>query len=265
MTTKTQINLINAISTAGKAILDIYESGDFGVEMKSDHSPLTLADKAAHNIIMEVLKDTDYPILSEEGRAIPYEERKGWGDFWLVDPLDGTKEFIKKNGEFTINVAYIHRGRAYTGFVYAPVLEDFYLGINEQLAMKFKLKAGTQIKELPASCKVLKVKEVQEEVMVVASRSHFNKETESYIEELKKEYKTVDFMSKGSSLKLVMVAEGTAHIYPRFGPTMEWDTAAAHAVVSAAGGQVTTPEGKPLLYNKEDLLNPYFIVKGSKP
>jgi len=263
MTTKTQIKLINAISKAGAAILDIYHSGDFGIEMKSDQSPLTLADKAAHDIIMEVLQDTEQPILSEEGATIPFEERKTWGDFWLMDPLDGTKEFIKKNDEFTINVAYIHRGRAYTGFVYAPVLEDFYIGINEQLAMKFKLKAGEIIKELPSSCKVLKVKEAQEEITVVGSRSHFNEETEKYIEQLKKDYKKVDFISKGSSLKLVMVAEGSAHIYPRFGPTMEWDTAAAHAIVSAAGGKVITPEGKALLYNKEDLLNPYFIVKGS--
>lgn len=262
ITAKTQHQLINAISKAGKAILDIYESGDFGIEMKSDNSPLTLADKAAHDIIMEVLNQTEYPILSEEGIATPYGQRKHWNKFWLVDPLDGTKEFIKKNGEFTINVAFIERGRARSGFVYAPVLGDFYLGINEQIAFKFKLTAGEQIKELPASAKVLKAKQAEEEVIVVGSRSHFNEETENYINQLRTAYKKVDFISKGSSLKLVMIAEGSAHIYPRFGPTMEWDTAAAHAIVSAAGAMVKTPEGKELLYNKEDLLNPYFIVEG---
>ena len=261
ITAKTQHQVINAISKAGKAILDIYESGDFGVEMKADHSPLTLADKAAHDIIMEVLLLTEEPILSEEGHDIVYTDRKGWKTFWLVDPLDGTKEFIKKNGEFTINVAYIERGRARTGFVYAPVLEDFYLGINEQMAFKFKMKPGEVIKELPASTKILKVQPIEDEVILVGSRSHFNKETEDYINQLKNDHKEVKFISKGSSLKLCMVAEGTAHVYPRFGPTMEWDTAAAHAVVSAAGGTVKTPEGEELTYNKESLLNPYFIVK----
>ncbi|NPD47936.1 3'(2'),5'-bisphosphate nucleotidase CysQ [Lentimicrobium sp. S6] len=261
ITAKTQHQVINAISKAGKAILDIYESGDFGVEMKSDHSPLTLADKAAHDIIMEVLSKTEEPVLSEEGSSIPYSKRKDWKAFWLVDPLDGTKEFIKKNGEFTINVAYIERGRARTGFVYAPVLEDFYLGINEQMAFKFKLKPGETFKELPATAKVLKVKPEEQNMILVGSRSHFNKETEDYIEALKATGKKVEFISKGSSLKLCMVAEGSAHLYPRFGPTMEWDTAAAHAIVSAAGGTVKTPEGLELHYNKEDLLNPYFIVK----
>lgn len=261
ITAKTQHQVINAISKAGKAILDIYESGDFGIEMKSDDSPLTLADKAAHEIIMEALLQTEEPILSEEGKNIDYKDRKNWKSFWLVDPLDGTKEFIKKNGEFTINVAYIERGRARTGFVYAPVLEDFYLGVNEQMAFKFKMKPGELIKELPATTKIIKVKPTEEEELIlVGSRSHFNKETEDYIDKLKEEGKKVEFISKGSSLKLCMVAEGAAHIYPRFGPTMEWDTAAAHAVVSAAGGTVKTPEGKELLYNKESLLNPFFIV-----
>ncbi len=262
MTTKTIITLINTVSKAGKAILDIYESGDFGIETKADNSPLTLADQAANKVIIDALEKMEYPILSEEGINIDYKERKNWDRFWLVDPLDGTKEFIKKNGEFTVNVAFIERGRARTGFVYAPILEDFYLGINEELALKFSLKPGEQIKELPATAKVLKVKKPIDEMMVVASRSHFNKETEDFVSQLKKEYKKVDFMSKGSSLKLCMVAEGTAHVYPRFGPTMEWDTAAAHAVVSAAGGQVLNPEGKELLYNKENLLNPFFVVKG---
>jgi 3'(2'), 5'-bisphosphate nucleotidase len=255
------IQIINAISRAGKAILDIYESDDFGVEVKADDSPLTKADKAANDILVETLKDFEIPILSEEGKDIKFEDRKDWKEFWLVDPLDGTKEFIKKNGEFTINIAKILRGEAYTGFVYAPVLEQFYLGINQQIAFTFKLKAGEEIKELPSTSKVIKAAKPENKVTVVASRSHFNEETEAFINGLKSKYSDVNFVSKGSSLKLVQIAEGSAHIYPRFGPTMEWDTAAAHAVVLAAGGEVNTPDGNPLLYNKENLLNPYFIVQ----
>jgi len=262
MTSKTIIAIINTISKAGQAMLDIYESGDFGIERKADNSPLTLADQAANKMIIETLEKMDYPILSEEGKSIEYKDRKHWDKFWLVDPLDGTKEFIKKNGEFTINIAFIENGQATTGFVYAPILKDFYLGINKETALKFTLEVGEQINKLPTNAQILKVQKPQKEVMVVASRSHFNKETEAFINQLKEEYSKVDFISKGSSLKLCMVAEGTAHIYPRFGPTMEWDTAAAHAVVSAAGGQVLTPEGEELLYNKENLLNPFFIVKG---
>ena len=262
MTSKTIIAIINTISKAGQAMLDIYESGDFGIERKADNSPLTLADQAANKMIIETLEKMDYPILSEEGKSIEYKDRKHWDKFWLVDPLDGTKEFIKKNGEFTINIAFIENGQATTGFVYAPILKDFYLGINKETALKFTLEVGEQINKLPTNAQILKVQKPQKEVMVVASRSHFNKETEAFINQLKEEYSKVDFISKGSSLKLCMVAEGTAHIYPRFGPTMEWDTAAAHAVVTAAGGQVLTPEGEELLYNKENLLNPFFIVKG---
>ena len=262
MTSETIISIINTVSKAGQAMLEIYESGDFGVEIKADNSPLTLADQAANKVIVETLEKMEYPILSEEGKSIGYKDRKHWDKFWLVDPLDGTKEFIKKNGEFTINIALIEKGQAVMGFVYAPILKDFYLGINKEKALKFTLKAGEQITEIPENVQILKVLKPDKEIMVVASRSHFNKETETFISQLKKEYTKVDFISKGSSLKLCMVAEGAAHIYPRFGPTMEWDTAAAHAVVTAAGGQVLTPEGEELLYNKENLLNPFFIVKG---
>ncbi len=244
-------------------MLDIYESGDFGVEIKADNSPLTLADQAANMIILDTLNKMEYPILSEEGKNIEYKDRKDWNKFWLVDPLDGTKEFIKKNGEFTINIALIERGHAVMGFVYAPFLKDFYLGVDKQTAIKFTLVAGEQINELPLNVKTLKVEKPGKNIMVVASRSHFNSETENFINQLKKEYDKVEFISKGSSLKLCMVAEGSAHIYPRFGPTMEWDTAAAHAVVTAAGGQVLNIEGNDLRYNKEDLLNPFFVVKKS--
>jgi 3'(2'), 5'-bisphosphate nucleotidase len=263
MTTKTIISIINTVSRAAQAVLEIYESGDFGIEVKADNSPLTLADQAANKVIIEALKEMEYPILSEEGSSIEYKDRKNWKKFWLVDPLDGTKEFIKKNGEFTINIAFVEDGRATVGFVYAPILKDFYLGINNMTALKFSLDAGEQIKELPSNAQIIKVQKPDREIMVVASRSHFNEETKTFIDQLKKEYSKVDFISKGSSLKLCLVAEGSANIYPRFGPTMEWDTAAAHAVVTAAGGQVLKPDGTELFYNKEDLLNPFFIVRGA--
>jgi len=205
------IQIINAISRAGKAILDIYETGDFGVEIKSDESPLTKADKAAHEIIMDTLKDFDLPILSEEGKNIDYSERKDWKEFWLVDPLDGTKEFIKKNGEFTINVAKVLRGEAYSGFVYAPVTGDFYLGINQQMAFKFKLVAGIEIKELPANTKVIKALKPTDKMVVVASRSHFNEETEAFVNKLKEEFGDLEFISKGSSLKLVWPHHGVGY------------------------------------------------------
>ena len=254
------INIINAISVAGKEILEIYDSNNMEIEIKSDNSPLTKADKAANKILEEVLLNYGYPILSEEGKDISYEERKNWDKFWLIDPLDGTKEFINKNGEFTINVALIENGVPVLGVVYAPVLKSLYLGIKSKGAYKYELKPGEKLYVFPVMNKI-KVKVPDEKIIVVASRSHFNKETEDYVNGLGAKYKKLEFLNKGSSLKLCMIAEGSAHIYPRFGPTMEWDTAAAHAVVIAAGGKVLDIQGKPLIYNKENLLNPFFVVK----
>ncbi len=235
---------------AGAAIMEIYTSGDFGAEAKADDSPLTLADRAAHNVIAAQLADTGLPLLSEEGRAIPYAERKDWHYYWLIDPLDGTKEFIKRNGEFTVNIALIHEQRAVLGVVYAPVLGVLYWGIAGQGA--WRQEGDTE----PTPMRIAPSQAVRH---IVASRSHLSAETAEYIAQ----YPGAETISMGSSLKFMLVAEGKAQLYPRFAPTMEWDTAAAQAIVEAAGGQVLMhPEGTPMLYNREEMLNGWFRCIG---
>lgn len=237
-----------AAKAAGVEILKIYESGDFSIESKADNSPLTLADKASHETIVSYLQKTDLPILSEEGREILFEERNEWEYFWMIDPLDGTKEFIKKNGEFTVNIALIHKDTPVLGVVYPPVLDQMYSAIKGQ---------GSELdgQKIFVSGKTLD----QPQLRTVASRSHMSAETQEFVDRLV----NPEIVSKGSSLKLLMVASGEADVYPRFGPTMEWDTAAAHVVVTEAGGQVLQTDLKtPITYNKINLLNPYFIVLG---
>ncbi|MBN3518840.1 3'(2'),5'-bisphosphate nucleotidase CysQ [Algoriphagus lutimaris] len=234
---------------AGKAILEIYNSADFGVELKGDNSPLTKADQAAHQVIVKYLEETGLPVLSEEGKDIPFEVRENWKYFWMVDPLDGTKEFIKKNGEFTVNIALIHQGKPVIGVVYAPVLKWMYWGNEEDGAWK------KEAKEAPFQLE----KQVNKEVKtIVASRSHLSSETQEFIDQ----YPGVEVISMGSSLKFMLVAEGKAQIYPRFAPTMEWDTAAAHGVILSVGGEIIQATNtSPMEYNKEKLLNPWFICK----
>ncbi|MEO9483338.1 MAG: 3'(2'),5'-bisphosphate nucleotidase CysQ [Ekhidna sp.] len=239
-----------AAFAAGTEIMNIYESGDFAIEAKSDDSPLTIADKAAHNTIVSYLEKTGIPILSEEGIAIPYSERASWEYFWMVDPLDGTKEFIKKNGEFTVNIALIHKDESILGVVYPPVIGDIYWASRGSGA--YRESNGT-VEKLNTTKRDLK----ESGVKVVASRSHMSEETSKYVAQ----FENPDVVSKGSSMKFLLVASGEADVYPRFAPTMEWDTAAAHAIVSEAGGRVVFEnEITPLSYNKEDLLNPSFIV-----
>jgi 3'(2'), 5'-bisphosphate nucleotidase len=278
---------IQAALEAGEAILDIYDQ-DFEVEYKSDESPLTAADKAAHNIIVHALETTPYPVLSEESAKVAYDDRKDWSTYWLVDPLDGTKEFIKKNGEFTVNIALIEEGVPVLGIVYVPVLDTLYCGMLhvecEMPAWKANECTGKSIAEIMASAEPLSTSNFphstgQRALRVVASKSHCNDETRQFITDLEKGHGAAELVSSGSSLKLCMVAEGSADIYPRIAPTMEWDTAAAHAVVVAAGGAVfqydeslpvaaysvsDSEREKPvsLRYNKENLLNPYFVVSG---
>lgn len=259
---------INAAIQAGKEILKIYDT-DFDVEKKSDNSPLTKADTASNNIIMEALKETGLPVLSEEGRNIPYHERKNWNEFWLVDPLDGTKEFIKKNGEFTVNIAMVKKTRPVMGIIYVPVLDTLYFGSLDDGAFKCEnlctpMPEKKNISHLASISDPLPINYERKKYTVVASRSHLSEETKAFIEELETKHGEVEMISRGSSLKLCMVAEGRADIYPRFAPTSEWDTAAGHAIVLSAGGIVTTADGKEELgYNKADLLNPWFIVKRS--
>lgn len=246
---------------AGKAIMDIYDK-DFSVYEKSDASPLTEADLAAHHIIVNALAEfTDYPILSEESADISWQERQSWQTYWLVDPLDGTKEFIKKNGEFTVNIALIHEGVPVLGVVYAPALDVTYAGSLGSGASKTDAQGNTT----PLTPSVV---DSDSPVKVVGSRSHQSPEIQGYLQSLEVQSELV---AMGSSLKLCLVAEGAAHLYPRLGPTSEWDTAAAHGVVKAAGGKVNVmiknnadiweDSQAELLYNqKESILNPYFLV-----
>ncbi len=236
---------------AGAAIMAVYQSGETGETAKADNSPLTLADLAAHRIIVEELAGLtpDIPILSEEAADIAYPVRSQWKRYWLVDPLDGTREFIKRNGEFTVNIALVESGEPVLGVVYVPVQDKCYYGARGAGAF-------VQRGNAPAQPITAKPRSAGEPIRIVASRSHRGARTEALLERLG-EHQTI---SMGSSLKLCLVAEGAAHLYPRLGPTMEWDTAAAHAVVNAAGGIVCDLAGKELRYNKIDLHNPEFLV-----
>lgn len=244
--------LLPVAREAGAAILDVYQS-DFDVERKDDDSPLTQADLASNRVILAHLKalTPDIPILSEESSGVPYEDRSGWTRFWLVDPLDGTKEFVKRNGEFTVNIALIEDGRPTLGIVYAPVLDVMYSSTAGEGA--FRQQAGADAQPIHTAA-------WGPRLVVVASRSHANDATERYLERLREDHE-IEVVSKGSSLKICLVAEGAAHVYPRTGPTSEWDTAAAHAVLEHAGGVlVDATEGAPLRYNKRDILNPHFVA-----
>lgn len=259
---------VKAALKAGQEILDVYGSKDFAVETKDDQSPLTLADTKAHNAIMHELNTgNNIPVLSEEGKNIPYNERRHWKHFWLVDPLDGTKEFIKRNDEFTVNIALIHNAVPVAGVIYVPVLRQLYvgeIGTGAYLIEDIDLNnAGNKLlAEIIAEGKRLPISNSRTIFTVVGSRSHMNDTTKAYMEKIGKEKGEMNVFSRGSSLKLCMVAEGKADVYPRFAPTMEWDTAAGHAIVLASGGTVTEQdETTPLKYNKKELLNPWFIVK----
>lgn len=246
---------------AGNEILKIYNT-NFEVEFKDDESPLTMADKNANDVIISLLKETGIPILSEEGRKIPFNERKNWDEFWIVDPLDGTKEFVKNNDEFTVNIALINNNKPVMGVVYTPVLDELYFG-KENLGA-YKLNNAVEVVNTFDEIMKLAVKlplyTKKTYFGVVVSRSHLTNETTNYINEISKGYDKVQIISKGSSLKIVMVAEGIADIYPRFAPTNEWDIAADHAIVSASGGRIV--QAKSPNEEVEDLLNPWFIVLG---
>ncbi|MBL7925390.1 MAG: 3'(2'),5'-bisphosphate nucleotidase CysQ [Bacteroidia bacterium] len=262
---------ITASIAAGKEILDVYAQ-PITVEVKDDKSPLTLADKRSHLKIMEYLKNTGVQVLSEEGKHMDYSERAAWKQYWLVDPLDGTKEFIKRNGEFTVNIALIKDQVAILGVIYVPVLNQLYFaaqGIGsykcEDVNLMDNLNAGSDFLEsLQAASRMLSAANKPTTFTAVASRSHNTPETDELIDALRKQHGTVDLISKGSSLKLCLVAEGAANIYPRLAPTMEWDTAAGQAIAEVAGCTVIDYHTKkPMVYNKENLLNPWFVVSSN--
>lgn len=239
---------------AGRAILAVYHQ-DFSVGHKDDSSPLTIADLASHRVIAQRLgeMDPEVPILSEEGAEIPFAQRSQWQRYWLVDPLDGTREFVKRNGEFTVNIALIEQGRPVLGVVHVPVSGTSYLGLVGQGAWK--------IDELGHELPIRVAEQRPAKVRVAGSRSHAGDSLERFLQRLGDH----EMASMGSSLKLCLVAEGAADVYPRLGPTSEWDTAAAQAVVEAAGGLVTDTQLRPLRYNtKESLLNPHFLVFGDR-
>ena len=252
-------DIVKIAKDAGKAIMEIYNQ-DFGVEFKSDNTPLTVADRKANEIIVAALNQLpvnsflqqNIPILSEEGRRIPYDERKNWEYFWLIDPLDGTKEFVKRNGEFTINIALIYKDTPVLGVVYSPVLNVCYWAKSNEGAFK-------DGKKLP-----LKTKRQRDVYKIVASRSHMSSETKDFIEAIDTDKEKV-IVSIGSSLKICLVAEGEANIYPRLGPTMEWDTAAAHAIVNESDGLFSRYiDNGAHLYNKKNLLNDWFVVTSGR-
>ena len=256
------VKAINASIEGGHAIMEVYAS-DFAVEHKDDKSPLTLADKNCNEVIEDHLKGTDIPFLSEEGAKITYQERKNWEYSWLVDPLDGTKEFVKRNGEFTVNIALIHNGNPIMGVIYVPVKEELYFAM-EGLG-SYKIKQNKNIDNLEAlisSSDKLPIDYQRNNYVIVGSRSHMSAETEVFFQDMKKEHGNVEIMAVGSSLKLCMVAEGKADAYPRYAPTMEWDTGAGHAIAKYAGFSVQQYNtSADVVYNKEDLLNPWFLVK----
>src|SRR5690554_3781748 len=266
---------ITAALEAGARIMEIYDNEDFEVDMKSDDSPLTKADLASHNIIIKYLEKTDFPVLSEEGKHLPYSTRKTWKTLWIVDPIDGTKEFIKKNGEFTVNIALVENQIPILGVIYVPALKELYFASKELGSFKVEeITEFTSLEEITESAKKLplnkstnsrineKTNQQKNKYTVVASKSHLSPETEEYIASLEKEHGTVTTISKGSSLKLCMVAEGKADQYPRFAPTMEWDTAAGQAICKYAGKTVYDYKTKKeMLYNREELLNNWFLVK----
>jgi 3'(2'), 5'-bisphosphate nucleotidase len=243
---------IQAVEVASEKILSVYNSADFQVNLKDDNSPLTLADRESHSAIENLLKQTALPMLSEEGKSIPYEVREAWKYFWLIDPLDGTKEFIKRNGEFTVNIALIENQTPILGVVSVPVTGETYYSSHGCGA--FVKRPGTVERVMERTPADL----AQKGLRVVASRSHMNEETEMFIQKLD----TPELVSAGSSLKFILLAVGRADVYPRFAPTMEWDTAAAHAVINEIGlSVVDTQTGDSLKYNKQNLLNPNFLCR----
>lgn len=255
--------VIAAALRAGRAIMEVYThpDTDWQVERKADNSPLTIADRKAHAVIADALAGTPYPLLSEEGTHLPYAERRTWRTLWIVDPLDGTKEFLKRNDEFTVNIALVTDGRPVMGVIYAPALHRLFWGETGKGAFTAEVAPDTLT---PGKAVHIPRPDATagRAYRVVASRSHLSAETQAFIDRLKAQHGTVETVSAGSSLKLCLVAEGKADIYPRLAPTMEWDTAAGHAIALAAGREVVNAEtGRPLVYNKEDLHNPFFIVK----
>jgi 3'(2'), 5'-bisphosphate nucleotidase len=273
------LTAVRAAIAAGLATLDVYAS-EHHVGYKEDRSPLTLADTRSHEIIAGRLNATGIPVLSEEGKSIPFSERRGWQCLWVVDPLDGTKEFIKRLGEFTVNIALVENQRPTLGAVFVPVKNRLYFGRLEDGSYRLEderlltdlardeaaVDAAGGLAALKARSLPLPIdRTAHTPFVIVGSRSHATPELHAYVERKRRELGDVSFISAGSSLKYCLVAEGYADVYPRLGPTMEWDTAAGQVIAEAAGATVTRHDtGMPMIYNKEDLLNPWHVVARRK-
>ena len=251
------IEVSNIALNAGREIMNYYNSNS-NVITKEDKSPLTEADLASNNIIIEKLRllNDKIPILSEES-LVEWEERKNWNTYWLIDPLDGTKEFINKNGEFTVNIALIKNAKPILGIIYSPFLSELYFAQKDQGA--YKINCSQTIKSLENSVKILSNnKKKSDEIIIIGSRSHSNNKLNEWIN---KNYKNYQILHKGSSLKFCEIASGNADLYPRFGPTSEWDIAAGHIILEEAGGFLKTFENQSIKYNsKESLINPEFLA-----
>lgn len=254
---------MKAAIKAGSEIMRINEDGNFQIESKKDNSPITLADKSANNIINEFLKSTGIPIISEENIETDFSERKRWDSCWIVDPLDGTKEFINKNGEFTVNIALVKNNKPVFGVIYIPVSKELYFGdVVEGRSFKMIFDTNTFEEDLLKYAEEIFPRSVQGIILIAGSRSHINEETLKFIEGIKKKYsQEVKVIPKGSSLKFCLIADGTMNIYPRIGTTMEWDTAAGHAICKAVGLRVIDVQtSRELVYNKQNLKNNSFVV-----
>ncbi len=266
------LKTIIAAVLAGNEILEVYET-NFNVEYKDDKSPLTLADKRASDKIVKQLEHFGIPILSEEGVHESFEIRKHWNQLWIVDPLDGTKEFVKRNGEFTVNIALVEANKPTIGVIYSPVLQDLYFAQKGLGAFKINQRDFEPLISIIESCTLEQLLTVAQKLpiitnrknyVVVASRSHMSTETHQHIENLKLKHNDVEIVNTGSSIKLCLIAEGVADEYPRYGPTMEWDIAAGQAILLESGCDVIDSETKQsMLYNRENLLNNWFIAKRS--
>lgn len=256
-------NAIEAAVHAGGIIMDIYENQIVAVETKSDNSPVTIADKKANAYIEKQLESTNIPVLSEEGEHAHYDIRQHWKQCWIVDPLDGTKQFIKRNGEFTVNIALVENGISLLGVIYIPATKSLYFAITaEKKAFKIELDTHTITQSMLQNAVEIFAASESDVVTLTSSHSSKNQEMLAVISTLETEGKEVQLIKAGSSLKFCLMAEGKASYYPRCAPTMEWDTAAGHAICNAVGLEVYSLEtNKPLKYNKENLLNPWFLVR----
>lgn len=267
MTTSALLKLaIHAALKAGEEILKIYDT-DFYVETKSDNTPVTAADKASGKTIEKILGASGIPVISEEETLADYNSRKHWPQVWIVDPLDGTKEFVKRNGEFAVNIALAEHGKPVIGIIYAPVLKELYFSAISIGSFKLNAVTASSFDDTTIFDLAIKLpsQKLPKNYTVVASRSHLSREINDRLATLKNLYGTVDVVNIGSSIKQCWVADGRAHEYPRYGTTMEWDTAAGQCILEQIGGSIiNVSTNEPLVYNKADMHNDYFIAKAAK-